>query len=251
MAFVGVLALHFLEDVRVVNMVFNGICDGVVPGHIVKLKVRLSLLSLTLLIDLTHNVASEGLLSHFVPLNFLLVLHQLVVFELVKCQVFLLPAHLNLVLLVLLELHLSVQSLIGDHDLIFFPFQVLIVSLEKGLAAIIVPLDVILELICPLLIVVYISLAIFAELGSRHVGGIHHGWSLSLHPHFVHHFVFLVNVSELALLLLVEQNGLGQFIIVHVFVCVHVVLTGVFVNLNLVDNLLVNLRPQDLLVVLG
>lgn len=57
---VGNFVLDLLEDVRIVDVIFDGISDGIVPSYVVDLEVRFARLLQMLILHLLVDLNAQG-----------------------------------------------------------------------------------------------------------------------------------------------------------------------------------------------
>jgi hypothetical protein len=96
--------LDVFQNVGVIDVIFDGISDWVVPGNVLELEVRFPLTAFFLLFDLVDNVLSKHHLVAFLLLHLFLLLQPLVVFEFLESLIlliFLILFNISQILLVL------------------------------------------------------------------------------------------------------------------------------------------------------
>lgn len=157
--------LDFFEDVGIVNVILDGVGDGVVSAHILIMEGGFPLPFHLLFFDLPDHRLSHLLfvvLLHIGQLSLLLVLAVLQLLERLVLLVFVRLLHLPQVLFVL---ELIFQGLVHELCLVLLSPQMLVMRLEKRLAPIVVLYDVLLFLDVLLLIVINETLPDAAQLG--------------------------------------------------------------------------------------
>lgn len=152
-------AIHLLESVLleyvgIIDVVFDGISDRIVPAHRIHLEVRFVVPPKALILSLLSDLLSDHQLLLFLPLGVHKFCLHLSPPVLSHCLNLLAASLVILHLAVFLHLQLLHQSVFHHLALLLFPASILILRPEKRLSAIQASFDVLIEAFSALFIVI-------------------------------------------------------------------------------------------------